>query len=63
MSYVTNTSDKNKKTAFFLCLFGGFLGLHRFYKFLTGENPSTLVDGMKPDGLLVAVTSKWRSVP
>jgi restriction system protein len=38
MSYVTNTSDKNKKTAFFLCLFGGFLGLHRFYvgRILTG---------------------------
>lgn len=37
-NYTTITSDKNKKTAFFLCLFGGFLGLHRFYvgRVLTG---------------------------
>ncbi|MDR1630676.1 MAG: TM2 domain-containing protein [Oscillospiraceae bacterium] len=30
-NYVTQTSDKNKKTAFLLCLFGGFFGLHQFY--------------------------------
>lgn len=30
-NYTTITSDKSKKTAFLLCLFGGFLGLHRFY--------------------------------
>ena len=30
-NYVTQTSDKNKKTALLLCLFGGFLGLHQFY--------------------------------
>ena len=37
-TYTTITSDKSKKTAFFLCLFGGFLGLHQFYvgKILTG---------------------------
>jgi len=31
MTYTTITSDKNKKTAFKLCLFGGFFGLHQFY--------------------------------
>ena len=30
-NYVTPTSDKKKQTAFLLCLFGGFLGLHNFY--------------------------------
>ena len=30
-TYVTNSSDKKKGTAFVLCLFGGFLGLHQFY--------------------------------
>ena len=30
-NYVTPTSDKKKQTAFVLCLFGGFLGLHNFY--------------------------------
>lgn len=30
-NYVTPTSDKSKKVAFWLCLFGGFLGLHRYY--------------------------------
>jgi restriction system protein len=30
-NYVTSTSDKRKRTAFFLCLFGGLLGLHQFY--------------------------------
>ena len=30
-NYVTPTSDKSKKTAFKLCLFGGFFGLHRYY--------------------------------
>lgn len=30
-NYVTQTSDKKKWTAFFLCLFGGFFGLHYFY--------------------------------
>lgn len=29
--YVTYTSHKKKKTAFWLCLCGGFLGLHYFY--------------------------------
>jgi len=29
--YTTQTSDKSKKVAFFLCLFGGFVGLHHFY--------------------------------
>lgn len=31
-------SEKDKKTALLLCIFGGFLGLHRFYvgKALTG---------------------------
>lgn len=37
-NYITNTSDKNKKTALILCAAGGFLGLHRFYvgRILTG---------------------------
>lgn len=30
-NYQTSTSDKNKDTAFWLCLFGGFLGLHQYY--------------------------------
>ena len=30
-SYLTQTSDKKKWVAFFLCLFGGFFGLHYFY--------------------------------
>ena len=30
-NYVTNTSDKSKWTAFWLCLFLGGLGIHRFY--------------------------------
>ncbi|MCF7930795.1 MAG: TM2 domain-containing protein [Acholeplasmataceae bacterium] len=30
-NYVTSTSDKSKKKAFYLCLFGGWLGLHNFY--------------------------------
>lgn len=30
-NYVTNTSDKSKKTALLLCLFGGMIGLHQFY--------------------------------
>lgn len=29
--YSTLTSDKNKDTAFILCLLGGFFGLHQFY--------------------------------
>ena len=30
-NYTTITSDKDKKTALLLCIFGGFLGLHYFY--------------------------------
>lgn len=30
-NYVTQTSDKKKWVAFFLCLFGGLFGLHYFY--------------------------------
>ena len=30
-NYVTQTSDKKKWVAFFLCLFGGCFGLHYFY--------------------------------
>lgn len=29
--YTTPTSDKKKKTAFWLCLLGGWMGLHHFY--------------------------------
>lgn len=29
--YVTVTSDKSKKKAFWLCVFGGLFGLHYFY--------------------------------
>ena len=29
--YVTVTSEKKKWVAFWLCLFGGFVGLHHFY--------------------------------
>jgi len=35
--YTTITSDKSKKTAFRLCLFGGFLGLHQFYVWRIGK--------------------------
>lgn len=30
-NYVINTSDKSKKTALLLCIFGGYFGLHQFY--------------------------------
>lgn len=30
-NYVTQTSDKDKKTALILCACGGFLGIHQFY--------------------------------
>lgn len=30
-NYVTLTSDKKKRTAYTLCLFGGLFGLHYFY--------------------------------
>lgn len=30
-NYVTQTSDKRKSTAFWLCLFFGFFGAHLFY--------------------------------
>lgn len=30
-NYVTIVSDKKKWTAFWLCFFFGFLGIHRFY--------------------------------
>ena len=30
-NYVTGTSDKSRKTALTLCIFGGWLGLHQFY--------------------------------
>lgn len=30
-NYVTLTSDKSKKVAFFWCILGGYLGLHYFY--------------------------------
>jgi restriction system protein len=29
--YVTQTSDRSKKTALLLCIFLGFLGAHQFY--------------------------------
>ena len=29
--YTTNTSDKSRKVALILCIFGGFFGLHLFY--------------------------------
>jgi TM2 domain-containing membrane protein YozV len=29
--YTIQTSDKSKRVAFILCLFGGFAGLHHFY--------------------------------
>lgn len=30
-NYVTQTSDKSKKTALLCCIFGGFFGAHYFY--------------------------------
>ena len=30
-SYVTQTSDKKKRTALILCAAGGYFGLHHFY--------------------------------
>lgn len=37
-NYVTQTSDKKRWTALFLCLFLGIFGVHRFYvgKIVTG---------------------------
>lgn len=29
--FITGTSNKSRKTALILCVFGGFLGLHNFY--------------------------------
>jgi len=29
--YITQTSDRNKKTALILCIFFGWAGLHQFY--------------------------------
>ena len=29
-NFVTNTSDKSKKTALWLCILGGIFGLHHF---------------------------------
>ena len=31
MSYSVLTSEKKKKTALLLCIFGGWMGLHYFY--------------------------------
>jgi len=42
-----------------LCRFNRYFS---FYKLLTGENPLALADGMKPDGLTVTATPKWRSI-
>lgn len=39
-NYIPNTHMKNKWIAFFLCLFGGTLGLHRFYE---GKIPSAIL--------------------
>lgn len=30
-NYATGTSDKKKKVALLLCIFGGIFGLHQFY--------------------------------
>lgn len=30
-NYVTPTSDKKKRVALLLCIFGGFIGLHYYY--------------------------------
>lgn len=30
-NYVTQTSDKSKKTALMCCIFGGIFGAHHFY--------------------------------
>ena len=30
-SYVTNTSNKRRKTALLMCIFGGWFGLHHYY--------------------------------
>jgi len=36
-NYGTLTSDKSRKTAFLLCLFGGIFGLHQFYVMRIGK--------------------------
>ena len=43
--YVTPTSDKNKKTAFWLCLLGGLFGLHRCYVGKIGKGVLYLITG------------------
>jgi restriction system protein len=30
-NYTTTTSDKKRKVALLLCIFGGFFGFHQFY--------------------------------
>ena len=37
-NYQTMTSDKNRDTAFLMCVFGGWFGLHQYYvgKIITG---------------------------
>ncbi len=43
--YVTITSDKSKVTALLLCLFLGYLGIHRFYVGKIGTGFLYLVTG------------------
>ena len=44
-NYVTNTSDKSKKVALLLCLFGGMFGLHQFYVGKVGKGILYLCTG------------------
>lgn len=54
-NYVTITSNKKKKTAFWMCVFGGIFGLHYFY--VGSQCFRTVVNGLShavPD---------WVSIP
>lgn len=44
-NYVANTSDKKRLTAFLLCLFLGFLGVHQFYVGKVGKGILYLFTG------------------
>lgn len=44
-NYVSMTSDKSKRTAFWLCLLFGFFGLHYFYVGRIGRGLLALFTG------------------
>lgn len=58
-NYVTPTSDKSKKIAFWLCLFGGWIGLHRYY---VGKTFTGILYTLSAGGLLVGCLLDLRAI-